>query len=127
MKKYAQQVAIANSDGWTHVSVVINGFNHTGIEPPTGVLYTGKDPVYGHYQPLPEYTYDLNPIHKALRKLSNGQFELVLDALRDITGNSARTHEEELQELRAFHSASAAQWSEAYLKALHLWEYPANL
>lgn len=110
MSPKAQQIAIAESRGWTSEKVVDH---HT-----EAVHTWWKDPV-GAYHRLPDYLNDSNAIIAAIRCLNNDQAEefghLIMDVIGWVTGSG-------FYDFWRIVSTTPDKLCEAYLKTLNLWD-----
>jgi len=108
MNKEAQRVAIAEWCGWSQRKAKKS--NHFAWFSPNGNRWSewsSKDDI----ETLPDYLNDLNAIHEAEGRLSDGQIVPYLDHLLKIVELDWRMCR-----------ASASQRAEALLKTLGLWK-----
>ncbi len=101
-----QRIAIATACGWT-------GFNPDNI--PDCLQYEARAPS-GKWGSIPDYLNDLNAMHEAVRTLDSHQLEIFHRRLTsDVIGWGS------YNKGWVVYQATAAQWAEAFLKALGLW------
>ena len=109
MSPEKQRIAIAEACGWTSIDSAFVGY-WPGAEDPMD------------YDTVPDYLNDLNAVHEAIRTLTEGQLVKFTKTLAMLV---RRAHEERAwtwSNEMLVASATAAEWSEAFLVALGKWE-----
>jgi hypothetical protein len=104
-------IAIAESCGWTHVTITQVGLMDV-IGWPPGRIYTGTTKPLDFAQPVPDYYHDLNAMHEAECLLFKGnKWE-------------ACSYEEHLDKITTnwMWFAIARQRAEAFLRVKGLWK-----
>jgi len=103
MSPKAQRIAIAEICGWREVD---NG----GWREPLYAIGSGATYDDGFFDDLPDYLNNLNPILAAVRAQENHIQWAIFTELAGIVDSSVPAA-----------TATAAQWSEAFLKAIGKW------
>lgn len=89
MTEQEQQIAIAETMGWTETRLAIRGAGAPERKPsPYGI-----PPGRKYVAPLPDYLHDLNAIHSAVLRLNTEQYWRFVRKLRDITNNTGEVAE----------------------------------
>jgi hypothetical protein len=114
MNQRKQRIAIAESDGWTDIRML--SVMLVGAQP------NGHDPVK-----LPDYHGDMNAIQTVVRKIETKSYRgfTFVDELETIILREAGLTRHEMSArpgLFRLLMATPAQWCEAYLKTMDLWE-----
>lgn len=116
MNKFDQNITIAQACGWKRE---FGGDD----EDPEFYWLNPNDPD-GNYDDVPNYTGDLNAIHEAEETLSEIQYSAPLGTAlfedRSFSGYICRIQNRD-GNVGRFHSATAKQRAEAFLKTLNLW------
>ena len=115
MSPEAQRIAIAEACGWTRY----NGKEKFQFYSPRG--------MYARMENLPDYLVDLNAMHEAEKVLTDEQFfGWSKDKHTDMSynGHLFRLVDNSTPGNRPcrYHSPTAAQRAEAFLRTLNLWE-----
>jgi hypothetical protein len=122
MDKDKQRIAIAEACGWEFTKVK-GEFCFVSIDP-EGAAYRTN---FGELEHLPDYLNDLNAMHEAEKVLTDEQFfDWSKDKHTDMSynGHLFRIVDRATTPARPcrYHSASAAQRAEAFLRTIGKWE-----
>lgn len=115
MKPNKQQISIAEYLGWTWMSMYSHVASGKQLLGSRDVLHgtpprdKGKPEEEQAFEPVPDYTSDLNAMHEAEKSFVAGDWRYV-ENLKKVTGNEDNWH------------ASVGQRAEAFLRTIGRWE-----
>ena len=117
MSPEAQRIAIAESQGWKgpdHPDVK----KHVATWSKPEIWYMKPNGLLTWLSDIPDYTNDLNAIHKAMESLSDTQIGIWLLRVSEICSRDCQAGKSRYSSA----NATASQRCEAFLKTLNLWE-----
>ena len=114
MTPEAQRIAIAKACGW------FSGRYAVGARTNQLGWFNGRKYAWNDTY-LPDYLNDLNAMHEAEKTLTDDQYQIFMDKLRDASYEAIKDVRPMVKYFRAY-SATAAQRAKAFIRTLDLWD-----